>query len=93
MAIELVPKRAVLQTGADDVLNTSDVEAQVILGQLGVEKLPDALKQLLGCHVEGGGGQGCEGALQGPGDAVEDGVFPVWVVDGVGGIPCHYLCY
>ena len=63
LAIELVLKWAVLEASVHDVLYGVNVEGEVRPGQFGGHKVPGALKQLLGCHVEGCGGEGGEGTL------------------------------
>ena len=91
LAVELVLQGTVLEAGANDVLDGMNVEGEVNAGELGVEEVTDVLEELLGGHVEGGGGEGGEGVLQGTGDAAEDRVFPVGVVNRVGRVPGHDL--
>lgn len=63
LAIQLILKWAVLEASVHDVLHSVYVEGEVRAGQFGGHEVPGALKQLLGCHIEGCGGERGEGAL------------------------------
>lgn len=58
LTVELILKRTVFEARAYDVLGGLDVEAEVVCGELGGQELVCPVKQLLGCNIEGGRGQG-----------------------------------